>query len=72
VVQHGGKLLETGTVFLGMVIAEQQFTARWQDGADHRCSSAAVATVGGGECSWTGQNSGHCRPPIVGHRTRWR
>jgi hypothetical protein len=29
VVQHGGKLLETGTVFLGMVIAEQQFTARW-------------------------------------------
>ena len=55
-----------------VVVAEQQFTARRQDGADHGCGSAAVTTVGGGECSWTGQNSGHCRPPIVGHRRRWR
>lgn len=55
-----------------MVVAEEQFTTRWQHSADHGCSSAAVTTVGGGECSWTGQNSGHYRPPIVGHRMRWR
>jgi hypothetical protein len=70
--QHSGKLLEPSAVLLRVMVAEQQLTTRWQDGADHCCGSAAVTTVGGGECSWTGQNSGHCRPPIVGHRMRWR
>jgi hypothetical protein len=72
VMQHRGQLPEPDAVLLRVVIAKKQLTARRQDCADHSCGSAAITTVGGGECSWTGQSSGHCRPPIVGHRRRWR
>src|SRR5664279_103760 len=77
VLPTGGELLFCGHhanehVLVRVVPAEEKFTAGRQDGADHCCGSAAVTTVGGGECSWTGQNSAHCRPPIVGHRRRWR
>ena len=67
-----GQLLQPGAVLLGVVVAEQQFATRGQDCANPRGRAATIATVGGGECSWTGKSVGHCRPPIVGHRMRWR